>query len=171
MRKVLFILGVLTDEDIEWLLRMGNKLHLKAGEVLIQEAAFVSALYIVLEGQLGVYVHGTQKVADLKAGEMVGEISFVDKSPTTAAVKAERETTVFAIDDNVLRQHLADDNEFAARFYRALAAFLAYRLRDTTTQLGYGRETRLDHEMDDPALEDAYVAGVRFEHVLRELMG
>lgn len=171
MRKVLFILNEFTDEDVEWLIKKGSKAHLKAGQVLIQEGANVSALYIVLEGLLGVYVHGTHKIADLRAGEMVGEISFVDNHPTTAAVKAERETTVFTIEDQTLYQRFEEDSEFAARFYRAVATFLAYRLRDTTTQLGYGRETRLDQNIDDPALEAAYVAGVRFDHVLKQLMG
>jgi hypothetical protein len=64
---------------------------------------------------------------------------------------------------------------FAARFYRALAIFLADRLRATTRRLGYGSvgdldsETVLEDELDIGVLDAVSQAGDRFSRLLQRL--
>jgi len=57
----------------------------------------------------------------------------------------------------LLQQRIASDTAFAARFYRALAIFLADRLRATTRRLGYGGTRGLD---DETVLKDELDMGV-----------
>jgi hypothetical protein len=71
---------------------------------------------------------------------------------------------------------LQSDSDFAARFYRALAVFLAYRLRDTVAQLGYGEERQLlredereEDELDLNVMDKMYLAGQRFDRILKRL--
>ena len=122
MRKVLFILGQLDDRDIEWMLAKGHRQELSAGTVLIQQGQTVDTVSIVLTGLLSVSIcsptAGDQELSRLGAGEMVGEMSFIDARPPSATVRAVENTLVFAIPKDQLAIKLADDTAFAARFYR-----------------------------------------------------
>ena len=79
MRKALYVMGILNDEDVEWLASRGRRLGVQKGEVLIREGQPVDALFILLDGSLDVSA-GDQQVATLLSGEIVGEISFADSS-------------------------------------------------------------------------------------------
>ena len=133
MRKVLFIFGQLSDTDVLWLARTGRRRRIKQGSVLIRERVPVDALYIVLEGELDVVVGADRRrVARLLAGEVVGEMSFIDARPPSATVSAATDAVVFTISKATLQQALAGDAAFAARFYRAIATFLSDRVREAT---------------------------------------
>ncbi len=174
MRKVLYILGQFSDEDVEWLIANGQRQNVGAGQTLIQRGVPLDSMFIVLEGLLGVYTTDPRPIAELGAGEVVGEISLVDNRPPLATVKAIQPTTVFSIPDTQLYNKMETDFEFASRFYKAIATFLAYRLRDTTSQLGYGKEGRLDSndsdELDENVLDNVYLAGTRFDRILKRMM-
>ena len=175
MRKVLFILGQLTDADVEWLAQRGVRRRLGDGEVIVNEGQPVDALFITVAGQLRVTLRSGQEVARLNVGEVVGEIAFVDSSPPSATVAAVGESVVLALPKAVLQRRLADDMPFAARFYRALAIFLADRLRTTTRRLGYGQpgdgddEAAAADELDHGVLDTFARAGERFTRLLRTL--
>jgi CRP/FNR family cyclic AMP-dependent transcriptional regulator len=176
MRKVLFILGELSDLDVEWLTAHGKKEHVSTGTVLIREGQPIDAMYVLLEGRLSVYINdsGKRQLAQLGAGDVVGEMSFVDARPPSATVEALRDSVVLTIRRSDLQEKLKADTGFAARFYRALAGFLSDRLRATVTRLGYGRaepeeESAID-ELDPNLLDSIHLAGARFDRMLKRLM-
>lgn len=142
MKKVLFILEALSDEDIDWIVSIGNCQAVAPGTILIQEGQPVDTLYILLSGALGISTHAIagREIARLTRGEVVGEMSFVDARPPSATVKAVQASQVFAIPQAELAAQLDRDLGFAARFYRALAMFLSSRLRSTVGQLGNSAE-------------------------------
>jgi hypothetical protein len=74
MRKVLYIFGLLTDADIEWMARTGTRRRLRDGEVLIMEGQSADSLILLLEGELLVTAEGLGQVARLGVGEIVGEV-------------------------------------------------------------------------------------------------
>jgi CRP-like cAMP-binding protein len=177
MRKALFILGQLSDADVEWLARCGERRRLGDGEVIVREGKALEALFITLDGKLRVTLGHDREVARLGAGEVVGEIAFVDASPPSATVSAFGSAVVLALPQAVIQQRLAEDPGFAARFYRALAIFLADRLRATTRRLGYGGagglddEALLEDELDMGVLDTVSQAGDRFTRLLQTLSG
>jgi CRP/FNR family transcriptional regulator, cyclic AMP receptor protein len=178
MRKVLFILGELSDDDIEWMIAKGFNQKVEAGRTLIREGQPVDALYIVLDGSVSVLAQalGGKEVARLGVGEMVGEMSLVDKRPPSATVKASEKGTLFVIPRQDLVEKLEWDQGFAARFYRAIAVFLSDRLRGTVSRLGYGQGQQLTEDVEyadelDPAvLDTVYLAGTRFDRMLKRLL-
>ncbi|MHB8520227.1 MAG: cyclic nucleotide-binding domain-containing protein [Limisphaerales bacterium] len=178
MKKVLFIFGELDDLDIDWMTATGRKERIPAGTALIQEGKSVGALYIVLDGSLSVLVGQAngREIARLGPGDIVGEISFVDARPPSATVKARDNSVVLAVPREKLAGKLQKDTAFAARFYRALAVFLSYRLRNTTLQLGYGADQILPvqmeekDELDANLLDNVYLAGARFDRMVKQLM-
>lgn len=179
MRKVLFLLGQASDEDVEWLLTVGRKESLPDGHILIREGEPIDAVYIVLDGTLSVSVAaaGNRVVNELSSGEVVGEMSFVDSRPPSATVKAVGNAHVFAIPRSELGTKLEQDDGFAARFYRALTLFLSERLRSSVAMLGYGDGqpviTKPDDadELNPDVLDNVHLAGSRFSGMLQRLMG
>lgn len=174
MRKALYILGELDDADVEWLAGHGTRQHIPQETVLIHKGEPVSQLFVVLEGRLAVTAADGKEVALLLSGEVVGEISFVDSSPPSASVVATEDTQVLSVPGDLLRAKLDKDPPFAARFYRALAVFLADRLRVTTGRFGYGstaEDAQAADELSEDQLDSIDLAGVRFDQMLKRLGG
>lgn len=167
MKKVLYILGELEDDDAEWLIRAGVRRMLSRGDTLIQEGHPVESIFFVTQGDFSITTAGsTEPLATVGTGEVLGEVSFVDRRPPTATVTAVGDGTVLAIPKDALSAKLQDDPGFAGRFYRAIAVFLADRLRSTLRQRsGLGE----DEELDLHELEAFSKGGVRFERILRRL--
>lgn len=174
MRKALYILGELDDADVEWLSENGSRQHVPQGTVLIRKGEPVSKLFVVLEGRLAVSAADGKEVASLLSGEVVGEISFVDSRPPSASVVAAEDTQVLSVPGDMLRKKLEKDPLFAARFYRALAVFLADRLRVTTARFGYGSNAEDAHaadELSEDQIDAIDLAAVRFDQMLKRLSG
>ncbi len=173
MRKAMYLMGALDDSDIEWLATNGARQRLLPNQVLVREGQPIDSLFVVLDGQLAVKA-GSAHVATLLAGEVVGEISFVDARPPLATVLALDAASVLAVRRDVLQAKLGTDAKFAANFYRALAIFLADRLRATTTRLGYGRPEQdaapdTADELGDDLMETVSLGTRRFDHLLRRV--
>ncbi len=181
MRKVLFLFGQLNDADVEWMLTAGAKRSIPEGGTLIQQGIPVDAVFILLEGRLAVWLQGRRgperEIARLNAGEIVGEMSFVDSRPPSATVRAAEASTVFAVPKPVLNAKLTSDQGFAARFYRALAIYLSTTVRERHRALGYGtgeaedeREGDDADELDANVLDGVYLAGERFDRMVKRVM-
>jgi CRP-like cAMP-binding protein len=177
MRKVLYIFGLLTDADVEWLAGAGQRRWVEPGAVLIHEGKAVDSVILVLDGELVVQVKGVGEVARLGVGEVVGEMSYVDTAPPSATVAAASRTLALFIDKRALTRKLESDVAFGFRFYRALAVFLADRLRGADRRLKYGEaqslegEAVLEDELDIAILDTVSMAGERFHRLLRRLSG
>lgn len=175
MRRVLYVFGLLTDGDIEWLLQAGRKVVLAAGTRLVEQGKPVDSLYVVLSGQLSVHVEGRERreLRRLGCGEMVGELSFLDSRPPTATVEAVEASSVLAVPRAAIDRKLREDDGFGSRFYHALGVTLAVRLRSATE--GYvdggslADDANYGDELDPEELDRASLAGVRFDWVLRKL--
>jgi len=134
MRKALYILGEFTDADLNFLSQAGSILTLENGDHLISAGSAIDALYIVASGALEVLLPDGESLAQLDAGDAVGEISFVQSQAPETNVVAIESSRVLAIPKDVLVAELEANSAFAARFYKALATFLSDRLRAMTSQ-------------------------------------
>jgi CRP/FNR family cyclic AMP-dependent transcriptional regulator len=177
MRKVLYIFGLLTDEDVAWIAAHGVRRRLADGETVIAEGVQSKSLVILLEGEFQVVAAGFGEIGRTGVGEIVGEISLVDSAPPSATVTARGECVALFLDKQVLAQKLKSDAAFGSRFYRALAVFLADRLRATrqlpsAQERGLGDDkTVLQDELDTVVLDTSSSAGERFNRMLKVLMG
>ncbi|TYO68379.1 cyclic nucleotide-binding domain-containing protein [Bradyrhizobium hipponense] len=172
MRKVLYIFGLLTDGDIEWMAKNGTCRRLSDGEVLIEEGGRSDSLILLLEGELQVSARGYGDVARMGVGEIVGEVSLVDSAPPSATITTRGEGLALFLDKRQLLEKLEHDESFGSRFYRALAVFLADRLRATrqpaTDRLLDGTALSRD-ELDIGIMDHVTAAGERFSRLLRML--
>ena len=175
MRKVLFLFGQLNDDDVEWMINTGRRRPVARGEVLIHQGVPVDALFILLEGRLSVLLGRQEReIARLNAGEIVGEMSFVDARPPSATVRGLESSIVFAISKAALQSKLDRDAGFAARFYRALAIYLSTTVRERHRMMGGNVD--LDEvqddadELDPNVLDGVYLAGERFDRMVKRVL-
>jgi CRP/FNR family transcriptional regulator, cyclic AMP receptor protein len=163
MRKALYILADLDDRDIGWLAKMGEVRSFAAGETLIAAGHAVEHLFFLTDGTLEVTGPKNTRLAVLELGEVVGEMSFVEKRMPSATVKALTAARVLAVPRAAMLAEFARDAAMGMRFYRALAVFLSDRLR---TASGVD-----DNELDEGLLDTLSIAGDRFIRLIAMLEG
>jgi len=177
-RKALYILGQLSNGDLEWLIERGKRESLSPGTVIIQQGRPGQNLFLVLAGRLAVIDEegGGREVAHLGTGEVVGETSFVDASPPPATVKAAEPSEVLSIPREELVSQLERDIGFTARFYRALAILLSERLRETVSRIAHAAEVDGPDDLDEPEdemdaafLRSVHQGGVHIDYILKRM--
>jgi CRP/FNR family cyclic AMP-dependent transcriptional regulator len=167
MKRVLFFLGYLSDIDIEWLIKNGNKQSLENKEKLIKRQESVDYLYIVLSGQFDIINSEGKIIANIGNGEVVGEMSFIESRLPDVDVVSNNKSSVFLIERDLIIKRMDENKEFKANFYYSIALFLSNRLRKTTAQMGYGNEDESD-SLDINVLDNISQAGSRFSEVLKK---
>lgn len=125
-------LGELCPRDVEWVLSTAKERRFAEGEKLIIEGSHPEAIFIVLEGLLGVKLQGedtsTHDVAT--PGEILGELSFLDDQPASATVVALEDSSVLTLPRADLDEHLKADPSFGLDFYQAMGSVVSGRLRN-----------------------------------------
>lgn len=173
MRKVLFILSELEDKDVEWIANNGDRLRYPVGADIIAFNSHVDSVYFVLDGTFSVLSGAGEQIVELSSGEIIGEMSLVDPARTSASVRANEGAAALRLSHARLRDKLAADAPFAARFYRALSVFLAARMRQTTRRFGYGNADQQPapqtDEISEEMLAKAHLASLRFERLLKRM--
>lgn len=175
MQKVLYILGQLNDDDVEWLSDAGERRKYGRDALLIEQGVPNDDLFIVLQGFVAVVVEGVGELHVLGSGEILGEMSLVDSRPPSATVVARGDVYVLSLPFETLRRHVETDLGFGMRFYRALATFLSQRLRNERTpdfnrEIGLLADQEQDDELDAYVLDNLQVAGARFDRLLKKMM-
>lgn len=163
MRKGLTILGDLLDQDLIWLAKTGDLRSVQEGEVLIEEGKHIDDLFIITDGWFDVQVQGSS-LARLGVGDVMGEMSFVEKQAPSATVKATETARVLAVPRALLLEQFRSDPAFAARFWRAMAVFLSDRLRSMLPG-------ESGAELDEALLDTLHVAGDRMLRLIDLLEG
>jgi CRP-like cAMP-binding protein len=168
LKKVLYFLGTLDDQDVDWMVRNGTKKSIPARGQIIQEGQPSGWLYFILSGEFSVTTSKAKgEVARLTAGEVLGEISFVDSRPPSANVTATSDSVVGGVPVDALERKLGRDQAFAARFYKAIAVALADRLRITVQ----GATGDADADVAPHLLDTISMAGTRFADMQRRPWG
>ncbi|MDZ8082250.1 MAG: cyclic nucleotide-binding domain-containing protein [Nostoc sp. DcaGUA01] len=186
LRKVLFVFAILNDGDIDWMISQGVKTQANPGKVLIEEGKPVEALYILLDGKLGIFVTTPdnklveREIAQSVKGEILGEMSFVEATTASATVKAAESSVLLALPQQKLAEKLKRDTGFTARFYKAIAVVLVDRIRDRLFRRGFGKlayqldqllaeDIEVEDELNLDTLDNTALAGARFDWMIKRL--
>jgi bacteriocin-type transport-associated protein len=187
LRKVLVVFATLNDSDIAWMIANGTSKKAPFGTALIQQNQAVPALYLLLEGMLGIYVNinnngsiGEKEVAKRVKGDILGEMSFVDGGVASASVKTLENAWVLALPQAALSEKFKQDLGFASRFYRSLALILSNRCLDLLSRAGLNylveeqnellsEDIEAEDELDINVLEGTAIAGKRFDWMIQQI--
>lgn len=151
MQNARYIAAGLSDADMLWLLSVGKLRVLKDGETLVTAGKPLDDLYFVISGLLGVKLADGSRIAQLHQGDVVGEMSFVERHSPLVSVVAEERCEMLGIPRKLILARFEQEPVFAARFYRALAVFLSERLRETTAAVRASGEESLLEKADKAA--------------------
>ena len=131
-------------ESVEHLFESCHRLDLARGEHLLEPGAPNSHLYLILDGELRVYLtdRDLPEHAVFTAGDCVGEMSLLDGKVASALVLAARDTRLVAMPHDVLWS-LVDCSHGVAR---NLLAILAGRMRNDNLALVNSQALSLEFE-------------------------
>lgn len=117
---------------------------LEPGTPLIHKNTVNDRMFLLVEGRLQVFLDETdsEPVAELGAGESVGEISLIDQQPTTAHVVAETPCTVLSLTLHDLKQIVS----LAPSVMINLLYLLVQRQRKGNLKILEGEEKQREYE-------------------------
>jgi CRP-like cAMP-binding protein len=125
----------------DWVLIQGKAVRrlFKLGDEIIKQRDWSDSIYIIRRGEVSVELAGTGSraiVASLGPEDICGEMAFLERGKTTAAVFAkDEEVEADEIKTHELRKMLEAFPGLASRFYLSLALILAQRLKTTSREL------------------------------------
>lgn len=134
----------LDDGQLGMLAEHFHKVREPAGTLLLEEGARGSALQIVLDGSVRVFLPADPEnggrpaevqLATMGPGDLFAEYGFVDLRPASASVAAVEDCTLLQIDYHDLHRVLDEDSTLARSFYENLLLVLIDRLRASDQEL------------------------------------
>jgi CRP-like cAMP-binding protein len=120
----------LTANDWSLISDKAVRVQFKKGEVLVHRGRRANGVYLLLKGTARVQIAFQPTVPAIGPGEICGEMSFLEDSPASASVIAERDVEAYHLDRPTLQSLFELFPHLASRFYRSLATNLSRRLRE-----------------------------------------
>lgn len=125
----------LTHAQAELLANSIAKTRFKRGALIIEQGKKSQSLYVVLNGRARVVMTDSQSreviLANLRAGDYIGEMSLIDNEPHSASVQAEVITDVLVLGREEFLRCLADNTAMAFGVMR----LLVQRLRNADRKI------------------------------------
>ncbi len=128
----------LTDEQCEVLAGIIDSRTLQDGDMLIREGKVDNSLHVVVKGMLAVVkdTGGGDMVTlhILKAGDLAGELGFMDGMEHSASLRSIGETEVFSLERESFESLLAEHPALVYRVMRAIIRQVHAIVRRMNTQ-------------------------------------
>lgn len=127
------------DEDLALLAGVLRERQFVAGDLVVNEGEIGSDLFLLLAGEVAVLRTGARseqkQVAVIGAGEIFGEMSFLDRKPRTASVRAVKTSRVLVLTRDRFESLYQENLGVYARFLRLIADTITARLRKLGLQV------------------------------------
>jgi len=119
----------LTPEEVQKIFAKGITMKAQKGEVIFYKDTVGDTMYVVLGGKVGVF-QGERCVAELRQGDMFGEMALVNREPRSATVAALEDAHLFMLNEHTFQKLLT--KRVSIRLLLNIIHTLSKRLRDTT---------------------------------------
>jgi len=123
-------LEFLTQNDWMLIVDRAKKVSFQKDETVIQQNRANKVVYLICTGKARVLTAPNTEIAQLGAGEICGEMAFLEGGIASASVVAIGDLEAYAIDWTSLKDLFELFPHLGSRFYRSLALGLSRRLRD-----------------------------------------
>ena len=124
----------LTANDWTLIADKAVRMTFKAGDHIIQQGKRTHGIYLLLKGSAAVQIPTHEIPPAIGAGEVCGEISFLDEEPASVSVVAKEQVEAYYLDRPTLQSLFELFPHLGSRFYHSLAASLSHRLRELITE-------------------------------------
>lgn len=133
--KGTYLVAGLTDDQMAQVANLAKHHLFPSGHVLCRIGDQADSLFVVLAGSLSVTTADGDKLGEVSAGSVVGEIGIVDVRQRTANVTCVGNVTVAAIPIDGLRQLMNSNREWGFLILANLARVLAVRLQQADARI------------------------------------
>lgn len=97
-----------------------DAVEIEAGDIVFREGDPGDVMYAVLSGRLDV-VHGDAVIDSVGAGDIIGEMAIVDRSPRSATLVAAEPSRVVKVDERRFLFLVQEHPTFAMQVMRIMA--------------------------------------------------
>ena len=97
-----------TDRQLQDIAKLSIDRHLEPGDVLCEQGAYESDVFVLVNGEAAVHIDGSQ-VATVGSGEVVGEFSMMHGGRRSATLKAVTPLHVIELDPREVDSVLSVD--------------------------------------------------------------
>jgi glutaminase len=133
--KGTYLVAGLTDEQMSEVARLAQLHMFPSGHVLCRIGDVADTLYVVLNGTLAVTTADGDKLGEIGANSVVGEIGIVDTRQRTANVTCVGAVTVAGIPIDALRALMNANRQWGFLILANLARVLAVRLQQADARI------------------------------------
>lgn len=127
----------LSREEVAKIFAKGMTMHVDAGQDIFVQGTVGSQMYVVLGGKLGVF-DGEKCLAELRTGDMFGEMALVNKEPRSATVTAVNDSRLFVLTESTFERLMS--KRVAIRVLFNIIKTLSHRLREANKRLAALKE-------------------------------
>lgn len=123
--------------EVEIFARYMQAYKAPAGLEVLQEGERENNMFVVTEGRLDILKHTGEtnelkKIATVRAGKTVGEISLLDGLPHSATVKVAEPSILLLLTKGHFEQLIKEQPEVSLKLIRKIASLTSLRLRQTS---------------------------------------
>ncbi|MBF0203205.1 MAG: cyclic nucleotide-binding domain-containing protein, partial [Desulfamplus sp.] len=124
------------DNQLIKLIALSRIEHFEQGTIILQEGTHNENLYLLVDGNIAVYV-GDERILNLRrVGDIIGEMSVITKSLTTASVIADTQATLFVISSESIYD--SNNHDLQSLWFKLFSDILSDKLVTTNKRLiGY----------------------------------
>ena len=139
------------DEVINRFVKIGTKLELLAGEKFISQDEFDESIFFIESGEVEVEING-KVISTITAGDVVGEMAFIERRPRTANVRARTACVLFNVERTDLLRELGQEPDLMMEFVHAIENRRQARIKPKT-------------DKDSPSEVESFLAAVTKEGI------
>jgi CRP-like cAMP-binding protein len=135
---------LLTPDQLNQISALTENITIKEGSILLQEGHHADSIYIITHGVADVIKNLAEMkgvVTEIKAGGVIGEMSFAGNFPATGTVTAVTDIAAIKIDKSRLMTLLEGDAALGMAVFRSIASTLSQRLFQITERFAFLRLT------------------------------
>ena len=109
-----------TLKEVRTVVDNSTERSLKAGTTIMEQGQTGREAYVLLEGNATIKRNG-KKVASVKPGAVIGELSLLDKGPRTATVVADTDVVLLVVSEKALNAAIEHIPAISRKLLKALA--------------------------------------------------
>ena len=135
---------LLTMGQLKKISGLAETITIKQNSILLREGHHADSIYLITHGVADLIKNLAEMkgvVTEIKAGEVVGEMSFAGGFPATATVTAATDIAAIKIDKIKLMKVLEGDPALGMAVFRSIASTLSQRLLQITERFAFLRLT------------------------------
>lgn len=162
------LISSLNSDECTMILNQLSYQAISPGEYLFKEGDSGTQCYLIVSGYIAVLKRletgVEQTLAQIKEGEVLGQIALIDRKPRSATCRAgQRGAGVVMLDSDTFERLYSAQSTFAFKVLDHIVSDLAKRLRSANQQLSKAKGANNDHLRQSLSLKAAQViAGHRY---------